>query len=104
MNKQKLSVLAVEHRAGISQKTGRPWAMHEAQCVLTQESADKGEQVLVGTINLPDHLKDTVPGDYLADFAFFRSMDGRLEPRVVSLAPLGGSRPVARPKADAVTA
>ena len=98
MNKQKLSILQVIKRDGVSQKTGRPWAIHSAQCVLEQD-VDGQKQLLVGTINLPDHLKAVEPGEYLADFGFFQSMEGRLEPRITSLVPFG--MPVPKPKPGA---
>jgi hypothetical protein len=41
----------------------------------------------------------TEPGDYLAEFAFFQSMEGKLEPRITSLQPFGMS--AAKPKAGA---
>ena len=98
MNKQKLTILEVAHRSGVSNKTGRPWAMHEAQCILEQEDSE-GKKIVVGTINLPDVLKDSAPGDYLAEFSFFKSMEGKLEPRVVSLVPFGMQGAKAKPGA-----
>lgn len=98
MSKQKLTILDVAHRSGIAKKTGNAWAIHEAQCILEQEDSE-GKSLLVGTINLPDALKESAPGDYLAEFSFFRSMEGKLEPRVVSLVPFG--MPGAKPKAGA---
>ncbi|MEQ5842997.1 MULTISPECIES: cellulose synthase [Paraburkholderia] len=98
MNKQKLTILEVAHRSGVSNKTGRPWAMHEAQCILEQEDTE-GKKIVVGTINLPDVLKDSAPGDYLAEFSFFKSMEGKLEPRVVSLVPFGMQGAKAKPGA-----
>lgn len=98
MNKQKLTILEVAHRSGVSNKTGRPWAMHEAQCILEQEDTE-GKKIVVGTINLPDVLKDSAPGDYLAEFSFFKSMEGKLEPRVVSLVPFGMTGAKAKPGA-----
>jgi hypothetical protein len=101
MNKQKLTILEVAHRSGISKKTGNAWAMHEAQCILEQEDTE-GKKIVVGTINLPDVLKDCAPGDYLADFSFFKSMEGKLEPRVVSLVPFGNPGVKAKPGAGAL--
>jgi hypothetical protein len=98
MNKQKLSILEVIKRSGIAKKTGNAWEIHAAQCVLMQD-VDGKSQIVVGTINLPDHLKMTEPGDYLAEFAFFQSMEGKLEPRITSLQPFGMS--AAKPKAGA---
>lgn len=103
MNKQKLTILEVEHRSGISKKTGNAWAMHEAQCILEMESVE-GKKIVVGTINLPDTLKDSQPGDYLAEFSFFKSMEGRLEPRVVSLVPFGATAVKGKPGAGALGA
>lgn len=96
MSKQKLTVLQVIPRSGIARATQRPWEIFAAQCILEQES-DEGKQLLVGTINLPKDLKDTIPGDYIAEFAFYQSMDGKLETRVVSLLPLNA--PKVRPAA-----
>ncbi|AJY28032.1 cellulose synthase [Burkholderia pseudomallei] len=93
MSKQKLTILQVIQRGGISKRTGQPWEIHTAQCVLEQENSE-GKQILVGTINLPAALKDSAPGDYLAEFALQQSMEGKLEPRIVSLAPFG--RPTAK--------
>lgn len=101
MNKQKLTILDVAHRSGTSKKTGNAWAIHEAQCILEQEDAN-GKSVVVGTINLPDTLKESAPGDYLAEFSFFKSMDGKLEPRVVSLVPFGTPGAKAKPGAGAL--
>lgn len=99
MNKQKLSILQIIKRGGISQKTGRAWEIHSAQCVLEQETEGQ-KQLLVGTINLPDHLKAAEPGEYLADFGFFQSMEGRLEPRITSLVPFGPPSARAKPGAS----
>jgi hypothetical protein len=98
MAKQKLTILQVVARSGISKRTGQPWEMHTAQCVLEQENSE-GKQILVGTINLPNALKDSPPGDYLAEFALQQSMEGKLEPRIVSLVSHG--RPTAKPATNA---
>jgi len=89
MNKQKLTILQVIQRGGTSKKTGLAWEIHSAQCILEQETEKEGKQLLVGTINLPKDLKESQPGDYLAEFSFQQAMDGKLEPRIVSLVPFG---------------
>jgi hypothetical protein len=102
MSKQKLTILEVHERSGIVRRTGNPWRIHEAQCILEQQDGEGKKSVVVGTINLPEAItRDGVPpsGDYVAEFAFARSMEGRLEPRIVSLAPHG--MPVAKPKPGA---
>ncbi|KWK46708.1 cellulose synthase [Burkholderia stagnalis] len=98
MSKQKLTILQVIARSGISKRTNQPWEIHTAQCVLEQDTSE-GKQILVGTINLPNAMKDSQPGDYLAEFALQQSMEGKLEPRIVSLVPFG--RPNAKPAANA---
>lgn len=85
---KKLTILQVIPRSGVSNKTGKPWEIHTAQCVLEQETTE-GKQILVGTMNLPRELTDSQPGDYLAEFEFQQSMDGRIEARVRSLVPYG---------------
>lgn len=101
MSKQKLTILSINTRSGVSQKSGRPYTIREAQCILEQAS-DGVSSIVVGTINLPEALADRQPGDYLAEFALAQGNGtdaGRLVPRIVSLVPYG--QPVARPKADA---
>jgi len=39
-NTQKLTIIAINSRNGVSAKTGRPYSMHEAQCILTEGVAD----------------------------------------------------------------
>lgn len=98
MNKQKLSIIDVVSRNGVSKRTGNPWSIHEAQCILEQESEKDGKSLVVGTLNLSEDLKD-FRGDCIAEFSFFRSMEGKLEPRVVSLVPLGMAAAKAKPGA-----
>jgi hypothetical protein len=74
-NTQKLTIIAINSRNGVSAKTG----------ALT-------EQMKVGRVNVADELKDTVPGDYVADFKLFVSRDGELVARIVSLKALNASR------------
>nr|WP_150790909.1 cellulose synthase [Pandoraea iniqua] len=98
MSKQKLTIVNVVRREGISSKTGRPYDMRTAQCVLWQMTSE-GENTVVGTVTLPESLKDTANGEYIAEFALAQSMDGTLVPRIVSLLPFAtSSRPIT-PKA-----
>lgn len=104
-NTQKLTIIAINSRNGVSAKTGRPYSMHEAQCILTEEVIDANgavaPQVKVGRVNVADDLKDTTPGDYLADYKLFVSRDGELVARIVGLKALN-VRPAANaPKAQA---
>ncbi|MFM0230816.1 cellulose synthase [Paraburkholderia sediminicola] len=105
MSKQKLTILAINVRSGVAQKTGRPYTIHEAQCILEQ-SKDGIPSVVVGVINLPETLaKEASPGDFLAEFALAQGNGqdaGRLVPRITSLVPHGNPR--VQPKADAKAA
>lgn len=83
-SKQKLTILDVIVRNGISQRTGKPYTMRTAQCVLEQ-STTEGPQIVVGTITLPEAMKDHGKGEYLAEFALTQSREGELVPRIVSL-------------------
>lgn len=99
-NTQKLTIIAINSRNGVSSKTGRPYSMHEAQCILTEDVADAtgafSPQMKVGRVNLADELKDTAPGDYVADYKLVVSREGDLVPRIFALKSLN-TRPVARP-------
>lgn len=99
MSKQKLTILQVIEKTGISTKTGKPWEIHSAQCILEQETEKNGRELLVGTVNLPKDLWASQPGDYLAEFGLAQSMDGKIEARIVSLVPFG--MPKAKPATGA---
>ncbi|MFM0450064.1 cellulose synthase [Paraburkholderia nemoris] len=104
MSKQKLTILSVNTRSGISQKSGRPYTIREAQCILEQ-SVDGVSSIIVGVINLPEKLAESPAGDYLAEFALAQGNGqdaGRLVPRIVSLVPFGNVR--AQPKVEAKAA
>lgn len=105
MSKQKLTIISINERSGVSQKTGRAYTIREAQCILEQ-SVDGAQKIVVGVINLPEALaKERSPGDYLAEFALDTGNGtdaGKLVPRIVSLIPYGNNRP--QPKQDAKAA
>jgi hypothetical protein len=103
MSKQKVTILSVNIRSGISQKSGRPYTIREAQCILEQ-SVDGVSNIVVGVINLPEALADSPAGDYLAEFALAQGNGqdaGRLVPRIISLVSYGNVRPQAKPDAKA---
>lgn len=91
----KLTILAINTRSGVAQKTGRPYTMHEAQCVITAQREGEEPVVNVGTVMLADKLKDTPSGDYLPEF-MPRVRDGRFDFEVSGLKPLN-ARPAAQP-------
>ncbi len=104
MSKQKLTILSINVRSGVSQKTQRPYTIREAQCILEQ-SVDGASNIVVGVINLPETLADRPAGEYLAEFSLAQGNGqdaGRLVPRIVSLVPYGNVR--AQPKPDAKAA
>ncbi|MFX1735089.1 cellulose synthase [Paraburkholderia sp. A1RI_3L] len=103
MSKQKLTILSVNTRSGVSQKSGRPYTIREAQCILEQ-SVDGVSNIVVGVINLPEALADRDAGEYLAEFALAQGNGqdaGRLVPRIVSLVPYGNVRAQAKQDAKA---
>ncbi|MFM0301444.1 cellulose synthase [Paraburkholderia sediminicola] len=104
MNKQKLTILSINVRSGVAQKSGRPYTIREAQCILEQ-ATDGVSNIVVGVINLPESLAERTPGEYLAEFALAQGNGtdaGRLVPKIVSLTPYGNQRP--QPKAEAKAA
>ena len=84
MSRERLHIVDVVVRSGISQRTGKPYTIHNAQCIVSQQT-EEGEQSVVGTIFLPEHLKDAGKGEYFASFALAQSREGELVPRLVSL-------------------
>jgi len=100
-SKQKLTIVAINIRSGVAQKTGRQYTIHEAQCILEQ-SVDGMSKLEVGVINLNEKLAELGPGDYLAEFALAQGGgqdSGKLVPRIVSLVPHGNPRPQPKPEA-----
>lgn len=79
-----------------SKKTGEPGQMKLAQCIVTSENAEKGQQVVVGELLMPRHLNDTPTGEYLAEFELSVGQDLRVTARLTQLHPFGQSAPVGR--------
>lgn len=94
-SKHKVKIVSVNTLAFRSRKTGEPGEMKFAQCIVTSETEDKGEQVVVGELLLPKHLADISPGDYVADFELAVDQTKRIAARLVNLHPIGHS---ARPQ------
>lgn len=72
--------------------------MKLAQCVVTSETAEKGQQVVVGELIVPKHLHETQAGEYLAEFELAVGQDLRIGSRLVKLHPVGASAPKPVPK------
>ena len=94
MAKHRVDIVYVEPLDGTSKKTGNEYHMRLAQCIVT--SVQKGpdgkdvEKRLVGELVLPDALKDTQPGAYIADFELAISRDKRVGSQLVALHPITG--------------
>lgn len=74
-----------------NKKTGAPEQMKLAQCIVTSESAEKGQQIVVGELMMPKSLHDTPPGQYLAEFELAVGQDLRIGSRLIKLHPIGGA-------------
>lgn len=96
-SKHRVRIVSVNTLDFRSKKTGEPGQMKFAQCIVTSETEDKGEQIVVGELLLPKHLSDIPPGDYLADFELSVGSDKRIGTRLVSLHPFGQTTSSARP-------
>ncbi|HZW23773.1 hypothetical protein [Noviherbaspirillum sp.] len=81
-----------------NKKTGAPEQMKLAQCVVTSETADKGQQIVVGELVMPKALHDTPAGAYLAEFELAVGQDLRIGSRLTKLHPI---KPVAAGRTDA---
>lgn len=84
-----------------NKKTGAPEEMRLAQCVVTSESAERGQQVLVGELMMPKALHETPAGEYLAEFELAVGQDLRIGARLTKLHPYGVGAPAARPEKKA---
>ncbi|MCH8180605.1 MAG: hypothetical protein IIA02_12605 [Proteobacteria bacterium] len=81
-------------REGISSKTGKPYRMQDAECLLLK---DTGEVDQVGVLQIPRDLFGTVnPGVYLGTFALRPNMASRrIEAHLTGLTPYTVKAPVA---------
>ena len=82
-NKHLIELLAVNPEGGISKKTGQQWQSWKAQCVVRGPD----NSIKVGALRLPEKLKDTPPGRYLAEFELGVSFDNQIIPLIVQLQP-----------------
>jgi hypothetical protein len=94
-NKHLLEILAVNLQKGISKKTGNPYEIYKAQCVVKGPD----QSIQVGELNLPKHLKETTPGKYLAEFELGVNVERLLVPVITNLHPWGDT---GKPAADSV--
>jgi len=75
-----------ELRKGVSKKTGNPYEMQDAECLLL---AEDGTPSTVGVLMIPkDLLGKVTPGDYAASFTLGTDMERRIIARVTELRPM----------------
>jgi hypothetical protein len=99
-NKHLIEILAVNKSSGIAKKTGNPWEMWKAQCVVKGPD----QSIQIGELNLPKSLVDTAPGKYLAEFELGVSFERMVVPMITKLHAWSGDAPAAgaaRPAAAA---
>lgn len=89
-SKHLIEIIAINVQSGTAKKTGNPYAIHKAQCVVRGPD----NSVQIGELNLPKELAEkTPPGKYLAEFELGVSFERLVVPRITSLHPWGDNRP-----------
>lgn len=84
---------------------GKSGTSYSAQMLVTSAREVDGkmiDDVFVARLKVPEHMKDTQPGEYITELAPFADGNGNLDFRVVALVPF--SRPAANAKAPASAA
>ena len=84
-SKHLIEIIAVNKESGIAKKSGNPWEMHKAQCIVRGPDG----VVKIGELILPKTMADTPPGKYLAGFELDVSFERVVVPRIVELHPWG---------------
>jgi hypothetical protein len=73
-------------RRGTSKKSGNPYEMQDAECLLLDESGTPSQ---VGVLMIPKDLMGKVqPGQYAASFSLTVDMERRVTARVTELRPV----------------
>jgi hypothetical protein len=80
-HKHLVEILSIIRANGISKKTGNPWEMYKAQCIVRGPDG----VTKIGELVLPKALIDTPPGKYLAEFELDVSFERVVVPVVVNL-------------------
>lgn len=77
-----LEILLINVKEGNAKKTGNPYKISEAHCVLRNEDGTAGA---VGVLNIPKELEATAkPGIFTASFAFEAPTYGENQGKVVA--------------------
>ena len=93
--KNTIQILHVTQRTGLSQKTGKPYDMRSAQCIVHKVNRDTGAiEPLIGELLLPERFKESKPGTYEVEFEVSIGKEKRVEAQVATMVPLveGGSK------------
>jgi hypothetical protein len=93
-NKHLINIVAVNKESGIAKKTGNPWEMNKAQCVVTGPDGS----TKIGELMLPKALADTQPGRYLAEFQLAVSFERLVVPQIIALHPYNPAEKTLTPK------
>lgn len=93
----KIQVVDVRVQEGTAKKTGQPYRIAEAQCILFP--SEPGAGMLVGKLQIPKGMDDPEPGEYLAEFRMAQFQDGSLGARLHKLSPVA-PKPQAQPAAN----
>lgn len=89
--KTRLEILFVQVNKGVSKKSGLPYEIHMAQCVMSKPDGSK----IVGDLPLNQTLRETKPGTYEAEFDFRKDFSGRISGEVIALVPVGSAKAAA---------
>lgn len=101
-----LEILVVNVKAGDSKKTGKPYSISEAHCVLRNDDGTAGA---VGVLVVPKSLEPVAkPGKFTAAFALqaasFGEQQGRIVAQLVGLTPIPDGALARKPLSSPVAA
>ena len=83
-NKHQIEIMAVNVQSGVSRKTGLPFSIPKAQCIVRGHDG----AIQIGELNLSKELAETLPGKYLAEFELGVSYERMIVPRITVLHPV----------------
>lgn len=89
MMKNTIQILHVTQRTGLSQKTGKPYDMRSAQCIVHKVNRDTGVvEPLIGELMLPERFKESKPGTYEVEFEVSIDKEKRVGAQVATMVPV----------------
>jgi hypothetical protein len=103
--KSVIQIVHVVPFTGIGKKSGNPFDMRLAQCIVELVNPETGAPApLIGELVLGEKFKDTLPGRYEVDFEIAVDRERRVNARVASMTPVAAGARVAAPGAAAAAA